>query len=72
MGWLSRRCWVCLASQGPELVVPLDRLRSGAAGNTTIYVDAPIHIDKITAEVPLEEVRETIINGVVDGVWRKG
>ena len=60
-----------IGEAGPEAVIPLNKL-GGSVGNSTqtntIYVT--IHIGNITKEVSMEEVEESVIDGVVKAVDR--
>jgi hypothetical protein len=61
-----------LGEAGPERVEPLDPFesRAGRSQYNTLYVN--VTIGNIAKEVSLEEVEETVIDGVVKAVDRMG
>jgi hypothetical protein len=72
-GVVTEPTFALIGESGPEAVVPLDKFGSRESGNVqynTIYVTIPI--GNVTAEVPLDELKETVISGVVEGIRRRG
>ena len=59
-----------IGEAGPEVVMPLSsmQVRSGEQHNV-IYVN--VSIGNVTAEVPMEDVKDAVLNGVAEGVWRR-